>query len=165
MNLKTLEKKLAQIPEKFRKEIARANARNAATLERAIVMRIKSQPAEWDPLHPVTVERKGHEKMLIETGTLQQAATSKKISDFETLVIINRTTKDDVNIAPVHEYGAIISVTPKMRAYLHSIGIHLKPSTKTITIPPRPFVEPAFQENLKNFEKNYLKAIDIIFRL
>ncbi len=38
----------------------------------------------------------------------------------------------------VHEFGATIAVTPKSRAFLHYIGIHLKKETTVIRIPPRP---------------------------
>ena len=43
-------------------------------------------------------------------------------------------------LAGIHEYGCIIPVTPKMRAYLHRQGLHLKESTKVITIPERSFL-------------------------
>ncbi len=38
----------------------------------------------------------------------------------------------------VHEYGATITVTPRMRAFLHTIGIHLSKQKTAIRIPPRP---------------------------
>lgn len=43
-------------------------------------------------------------------------------------------------LAGIHEYGCNIPVTEKMRKYLHSQGLHLKPSTKTIHIPERSFL-------------------------
>lgn len=43
-------------------------------------------------------------------------------------------------LAAIHEYGATIDVTPKMRNYLHRIGIHLKPTTYSIIIPARSFL-------------------------
>lgn len=43
-------------------------------------------------------------------------------------------------LAAIHEYGATINVTPKMRNYLHKIGIHLKPTTYSIVIPARSFL-------------------------
>lgn len=47
-------------------------------------------------------------------------------------------------LARIQEYGAKIEVTPKMRAYLHWRGLHLKEETKYITIPPRPHFMPVF---------------------
>lgn len=43
-------------------------------------------------------------------------------------------------LAAIHEYGCDIKVTPKMRAYLHSKGLHLKDSTTVIKIPERSFL-------------------------
>lgn len=43
-------------------------------------------------------------------------------------------------LAAIHEYGCRIKVTPKMRAYLHSQGLHLKATTDEIVIPERSFL-------------------------
>lgn len=43
-------------------------------------------------------------------------------------------------IAHVHEYGVDIGVTPKMRAYLHYTGIHLRKDTTHIRIPERSYI-------------------------
>lgn len=50
-------------------------------------------------------------------------------------------------LAGIHEYGCNIPVTPRMRAYLHSIGVHLKKSTKQIVIPERSFMRNGYDEN------------------
>lgn len=50
-------------------------------------------------------------------------------------------------LAGIHEYGCTITVTPKMRAYLHHIGVHLKPSTKQIVIPERSFLRNGYDQN------------------
>lgn len=47
-------------------------------------------------------------------------------------------------LAGIHEYGCKIKVTDKMRAYLHSQGLHLKASTEYITIPERAFLRTGF---------------------
>lgn len=47
---------------------------------------------------------------------------------------------EHVWLAGIHEYGCKIAVTPKMRAYLHRQGLHLKDSTTHITIPERSFL-------------------------
>lgn len=49
----------------------------------------------------------------------------------------------------IHENGAIIKVTPRMRSFLHYIGIHLKQDTKLIRIPPRPVVDKAIARVLR----------------
>ena len=61
--------------------------------------------------------------------------------------------------APSHELGAHIKVTPKMRGYLHSIGIHLKPSTTHITIPQRAFLVPAVRENIDQMRAAMIRAL------
>jgi hypothetical protein len=53
-------------------------------------------------------------------------------------------------LAAIQTYGIPegIKVTPKMRAFLHSIGIHLKKNTVTIHIPQRPFMQNAMDDNV-----------------
>lgn len=53
-------------------------------------------------------------------------------------------------LASIHEYGCTIKVTPKMRAYLHHQGLHLKKTTKEIVIPERSFLRAGFDEHHKN---------------
>ena len=50
-------------------------------------------------------------------------------------------------LAGIHEYGCTISVTPKMRAYLHKIGVHLKQVTTQIVIPERSFLRAGYDTN------------------
>lgn len=49
-------------------------------------------------------------------------------------------------LAAIHEYGCTIPVTPKMRAYLHHIGVHLSPTTTQIVIPERSFLRAGHDE-------------------
>lgn len=53
-------------------------------------------------------------------------------------------------LAGIHEYGCNIKVTDKMRAYLHGQGLHLKDSTKYITIPERAFLRTGYDQNRDN---------------
>ncbi|MBQ8475796.1 hypothetical protein IJ531_01925, partial [bacterium] len=46
----------------------------------------------------------------------------------------------NAELGAIHEFGATINVTPKMRAFLHYIGVHLKADTTQITIPERSFL-------------------------
>lgn len=50
-------------------------------------------------------------------------------------------------LAAIHEYGLDIAVTPKMRAYLHSQGLHLKKETTHIHIPERSFLRSGYDQN------------------
>ena len=50
-------------------------------------------------------------------------------------------------LAGIHEYGCRIKVTPKMRAWFHHQGVHLKPTTTEIVIPERSFLRGGFDEH------------------
>lgn len=50
-------------------------------------------------------------------------------------------------LASIHEYGCRIEVTPRMRAYLHGQGLHLKSTTTHITIPERAFLRNGYDES------------------
>lgn len=56
-------------------------------------------------------------------------------------------------LAAIHEYGCKIPVTPKMRAYLHRQGLHLKKTTTVITIPERSFLRSGFDAHNKEVLK------------
>jgi hypothetical protein len=51
-----------------------------------------------------------------------------------------------MKIAHVHEYGMTIQVTSRMRGFLHSIGLHLKPTTDYVNIPERSFIRAAYEK-------------------
>ena len=53
-------------------------------------------------------------------------------------------------LAGIHEYGLDIEVTPKMRAFLHYQGVHLRPETTHIHIPERSFLRAGYDENRKD---------------
>ncbi|BEM41647.1 hypothetical protein [uncultured Serratia sp.] len=58
-----------------------------------------------------------------------------------------RGETNNATIAAVHEFGAVIQVTPKMRGFLHHAGIHLKADTAQITVPERSFLRSTVAEN------------------
>ena len=55
-------------------------------------------------------------------------------AEFERLVLRSR------------EDGTRVPVTPRMRAFLHARGFHLKPETTELFIPGRPFLAPAVRD-------------------
>lgn len=63
-------------------------------------------------------------------------------------------------LAGIHEYGCEIPVTPKMRAYLHSQGLHLSPHTTVIKIPERSFLRAGHDANADRVMKQTLRAIN-----
>lgn len=46
----------------------------------------------------------------------------------------------NADLGAIHEFGATINVTPRMRAFLNYMGVHLKKDTTQITIPERSFL-------------------------
>jgi len=50
------------------------------------------------------------------------------------------------DLAVILHEGCRIRVTSKMRAYLHSMGLHLRADTEFIHIPPRPFLDPILED-------------------
>jgi len=63
-------------------------------------------------------------------------------------------------IAFVHEMGAIIKVTEKMRRFLHWIGIHLKNSTNEIHIPERSFIRSWVHEQTAGIQNKIITLFD-----
>ena len=62
-------------------------------------------------------------------------------------------------MAGIHEYGCRIPVTPKMRAFMHHRGVHLKKSTTTIVIPERSFLRNGHDANIDKVMKQTERAI------
>lgn len=55
----------------------------------------------------------------------------------------SQQVSDDLDMAglgAVHEFGTTINVTPKMRSFLHYIGVHLRKDTTQVEIPSRSFL-------------------------
>lgn len=72
----------------------------------------------------------------------------KSISDLNGLKVnVGVLGGEHAWLASIHEYGCRIKVTPKMRAFLHRKGLHLKNSTTEIVIPERSFLRSGFDEN------------------
>lgn len=65
-------------------------------------------------------------------------------------------------LAAIHEYGCDIAVTPKMRAFLHYQGLHLKDSTTHIKIPERSFLRASHDEHAKDVFQQSEKALGLV---
>lgn len=61
------------------------------------------------------------------------------------------------------EVGTQIRVTDKMRAYLHSVGFHLRDSTTVLVIPPRPVFLPAWLASKNENERILAEELDRAF--
>ena len=85
----------------------------------------------------------------------------KKINDMEIRIGVFKDTGSKLlMIARVHEFGTKIEVTPKMRAYLHAKGLHLRADTQYINIPERSYVRGTAIEKLKDIQKNGKKYLE-----
>jgi len=79
--------------------------------------------------------------------------------------IFGEDDSEMVMIASVHEFGVDIKVTNKMRGYLHSIGIHLNPNTKTIKIPERSFMRAGYDKEKENIIRQSEKLLEKVLKL
>jgi phage gpG-like protein len=70
----------------------------------------------------------------------------------------SQTHKDsglnNATLGAIHEFGATVNVTDKMRKYLHFLGIHLKKDTNQIEIPARPFLGTLLNKDVKEYIYN-----------
>ena len=146
-------KKISSIldPAKLKKSIRQCAAKvgnyGASEVKKGIV---SGSPGgqTFAPLSPFTIAQKGSSKPLINHGDLLGSVNYQVFNDNDSVFIgvkkgVKRSDGEDaVQIAAVHEFGCTIAVTPKMRAYLHYQGIHLKAETTHIHIPARPFLRP-----------------------
>ena len=118
---------------------------------------------KFKALSSLTVQRKGSSKPLIDKGDLLGSITYQVADEEHVYIGVKKGKSGD--IAGVHEFGCTIEVTPKMRAFLHYNGVHLKNTTTYINIPPRPFLRPVLTS--EKFQKKvgdiYLEALKVIF--
>ncbi|MBE7084267.1 MAG: hypothetical protein E7373_06690 [Clostridiales bacterium] len=61
---------------------------------------------------------------------------------------------NNATLGAIHEFGATVNVTDKMRKYLHFLGIHLKKDTQQIEIPSRPFLGTLLNKDVKEYIYN-----------
>jgi len=94
----------------------------------------------WPKLHGWTLENKTTSKIMVETSGLRNSIRVVQVGKGIGFGSYHP-------IAPIHEFGPVtITITDKMRAYLHHHGFHLKPDTKKMVIPRRWFLTPAAKE-------------------
>ncbi len=79
------------------------------------------------------VIQKLNKKISIRVGIIGPEASKK----------VEGADLNTAELGAVHELGARITVTEKMRAFLHYMGIHLKKDTTEIEIPVRSFLREA----------------------
>ena len=62
-------------------------------------------------------------------------------------------------LAAIHEYGCNIKVTPKMRAFLHAKGLHLRKDTTVIRIPERSFLRSGHDKEIDGVMEKAGRAV------
>jgi len=99
----------------------------------------------WKPIH-----REG--KILSNTGELKKSIQYQ--ADRKSVII-----GSNLKYSRIHQFGGKIKVTPKMRAFLHYQGIHLRKTTDFINIPARPYlgISQADRKHIAQMFKMYFK--------
>lgn len=137
------------------REVRKGLVVSASLVERRVVVNIKRGRPEWSPLHPVTFNIRRSRgfrgrRILVQSGGLSRSI-SVEIEKFEALIGLIRTAKvrglSKANLARMLERGYAISITPKMRTFLKAHGMRLAFSTRSLHVPPRPFLQPALDES------------------
>ncbi|MBQ9565530.1 MAG: hypothetical protein IJU98_08090 [Synergistaceae bacterium] len=163
----------ARMKQKLHQAAARVGNYGASEIKKGITSGAPGGE-KFAPLSPLTIARKGSSKPLLDEGDLRDSATYAILDHDNVFIGVKKMAKkkgkdgkekDLANIAAVHEFGCTIPVTPKMRAYLHHEGIHLKASTQYVNIPARPFLRPIFNSNefREKIAEIYLTAIKEAF--
>lgn len=118
-----------------------------------LIEKIDRGDPSWAKLSEFTIARKRSTKPWVDTGELRSLITYKIEVEGQTYhVQVGIFSDEKAMIASVLEFGATIMVTPKMRAYLHHIGMHLRRDTASIHIPARPLFRATFDEHVDNLE-------------
>lgn len=142
------------LPTRYETAIKRALNRVGVYVRDQIKRGIRDQAPggqAFAPLSELTIRRKRSSKALIEHGDLIGAITFKVVGSEAVFVGILRTARGKegdslVNIGEVHEFGAIVPVTPKLRGFFAGVfGVHLKATTTALKIPARPYLRPVLE--------------------
>lgn len=164
---------------KFRKRLKKnvriAQKRNALAAE-GLIKRAIFEGKEFDANSAITIAIKGSNRPLVDTGglvaSINHAVPKWDIAFIGVLKSRQQTGEDGrkydlLNVAFIMHEGASIKVTQKMRNFFALMArenpgkwFPIKPGTKVITIPRRPFLEMAVTEGAeKLYRKQWNEAI------
>lgn len=159
--------KIPEILEKWKGFLLETRDTLAAMVENAIILQFPEQGPNWAPLHPFTIRTKGSTGILVDTGQMRNSImihpddiatikTERRVGIFVAQSGFHvderrfpKTQQRDIlvaQIAQIHEFGAIINITPRMRRFLHAAGLHVKATTTQIVIPERSFLRKGWDE-------------------
>lgn len=74
-------------------------------LEEEMQRTIFDETEDWEPLHPVTIELKGNDDILIDTGDMVESIDWKKKGNYVTVGVHDDAGRKNVVKALVHEHG------------------------------------------------------------
>lgn len=167
---------------RLKSAIGTAVRQEAELLRNEIVRGITSQAPggeAFKPLSPLTIASRklagfGGTKALIRRGDLRNGITTIVQGD-EAFIGVPRKArgadgKSLVDVAKVQEFGSdpiVIPITPAMRRYLavlfEKAGSPRRPGSGrgvvVVTIPPRPFLRPAFKAFRRGSRERFLRRV------
>jgi len=152
--LRTVESRIGELKKMAEPLMMSSAKKHAVGVVREFRNGIENNDFGFEPLHPGTVRHKESKGYANPEAPLHGAGKSQDPKSYSRMLRI-RKLKAGWKVYPswakhhesdlqlrhllmIQEYGVTIDVTPRMRNFLHSIGIHLKTSTTSIRIPPRP---------------------------
>jgi phage gpG-like protein len=144
----------------------RAVEEGSTAIRRHVVSGIVGRRSTWPQLSYVTRTVKGNDTPLIQHGDLLASIDSESEGQTAFVGVMKKQGshgQDLETVARIMEEGAVISVTPKMREWFKSNGFPLRASTTHITVPARPFLEPAVEESYAEIDDEIGKAVDKFF--
>ncbi len=164
--------------------ISSALAQQAHALRKEVVEGITKQAPGGTPIRPLasttlaarTLKKFGGTKALIRTGELRNAITVVIDGDEAFIGVLRKARgrggRSLANVAEIQEFGKgpiVIPITPRMRRYLfvlfkkagvpRSGGGGRSKGVVVVTIPPRPFLRPAFETFRKGVHEGFLRAV------
>ena len=167
-NYKAIQSRLRRLPKLVDETLDTFAKRDCSRVIKEYQKGIKRDLFPTERLHDQTIRIKSEEGYKQPDTPLYGSGEDEKDSLYNALAIrkikkgyrlyvrwakhykANLQLRDLLNI---HQRGALIMVTDKMRAYLHWIGIHLRADTRIIRIPPRPVLDMAIIKALEMRKK------------
>lgn len=151
-------------PKKFLADAEKIIAIIAKEFVYLLVSGIESGGSGWDELSDVTKVIKGGDRKLIDSGSFIGALKAWKDGASWMAGIPDGATGDKgqdlETVGAVHEEGAAIPATDKVRGFFAAKGFPLRADTKFIIVPPRPWFGPAADDLDEMIENAILNMID-----
>jgi hypothetical protein len=167
--IKAIQARIKKLPVLLNGKLSAKQKRNAELFIKLFTSGIRENEFGLKKLHPVTIARKQDAGYSRPTTPLYGAGDSEANSLLNVFAIKKLRNGWQVyprwakhhdsdlqlrHLLSIHENGALISVTDRMRKFLHYIGIHLRKDTTIIRIPPRPAQRKAYEKLLKQISSD-----------